>query len=422
MAITAENILQQVTTYNDSGLALLENLNCFIATANTKFNNFEDEIPKNLGDVVNFDLQPRMNTVNSLVIATQPAVQRLQPLTVDQQASTSYGFSAQQFIFNARDYIQKWGRAAIAQIGAKIESNLAALAETNTYRFYNPGGSSITTSLQLATALEVFRNFGAATEFTKGYLSNLTYPQIVNSNLNQFALDRNNREAMSWEVGEFSGCEWYRSNLLPTHTAGTVGQSAVTLTVVSTGLNADGSIASITFSGAAASDPNCVLAYDKFQFVDGVSGYTNVRFLTFIGGIISEVPGQFAAMSTAASNGSGNVTVTLGTAAGALPLYPGVPLGTQFGINTQIVAGMQCTVLPSHRCGLIMAGNPLMAAFPKLPEVIPFPSSVAMDPETGVSIRQYYGSLFGQNQEIMVNDCIWGRTLVPENCMLIPLF
>lgn len=45
----AINILQNVITYNESGLALLENLNCFIATANTKFDKFNDQIPKNLG-------------------------------------------------------------------------------------------------------------------------------------------------------------------------------------------------------------------------------------------------------------------------------------------------------------------------------------------------------------------------------------
>lgn len=413
------NALQQVITYNQSGLALLENLNCFIATANTKFDRFNDEIPKNLGDTVSFDLAPRFNTTNSLVIAIGAANQRVQNLSVVGQASTSYAFTNQQMIFNARDYMHRWGRSAIAQIGAEIESDVASVAEQNTYRFYGDGVTPITTFLQLANALAFFDEFGSDKSMKKGYLSNLTVPPIINSGLNQFTLDRGNKEAMSWEIGEFATCEWYRSNLLPTHVAGNVGNSGGTLTVVSTTLNADGSVASITFSGAAASDPNAILAYDKFQFQDGVSGQPNLRFLTFIGGKVSQAPVQFAAQFNAASTAGGLVTVTLGTAAGALPLIAAVPLSTEFGINTAIVPGMQVKVLPNHRCGLITSGNPLFLAMPKLPDQVPFPTSVEMDPDTGVSIRQYFGSIFGQNQQVMVHDCIWAKTLVAENSMMI---
>ena len=416
------NELQQVITYNQSGLALLENLNCFISTANTKFKNFNDDVPKNLGDTVSFDLPPRFNTVNSLVLQIGPANQRVQNLTVDGQASTSYAFSNQQMIFNARDYMERWGRSAVAQIGAKIEADVASVAEKYTYRFYGDGITPITTFLQLATSLAFMDEFGSVKDGKKGYLSNMTIPQIINSGLNQFTTDRGNKEAMSWEIGDFGGCEWYRSNLLPTHVAGDYGNAGTILQVVSTTLNADGSVAAITFSPVGGnpfpSDPNAILAYDKFQFNDGVSGFPNLRFLTFIGGLPSQSPVQFSAQFNAASASNGNVTVFLGTAAGALPLLAGVPLGTEFGINTQIVPGMQVSVLPSHRCGLLTSGNPLFLAMPKLPQQTPFPTSVEMDPDTGVSIRQYFGSIFGQNQQVMAHDCIWAKTLVAENSMM----
>ena len=38
------NILQQVQTYQESSLAYLVNLNCFVTTANTKFKDFENKI------------------------------------------------------------------------------------------------------------------------------------------------------------------------------------------------------------------------------------------------------------------------------------------------------------------------------------------------------------------------------------------
>src|SRR5690606_8565977 len=147
------NILQQVITYNESNLALLLNSYCFISTANMKFNDFEKKIPKNLGDTVSFDLPPRFTTRNSLVVQFQSAEQRVLNLTVDQQVSTAYEFTAQQFIFNVEDYMDKFGDSAVAEIGTGIESNLAENAETHTYRFYGDGVTPITTSLQLANAL-----------------------------------------------------------------------------------------------------------------------------------------------------------------------------------------------------------------------------------------------------------------------------
>lgn len=408
------NILQQVITYNESNLALLLNSFAFISTSNKKFQRFNDDIPKNLGDTVSFDLPPRFTTTNSLVVSFQSAVQRVQNLTVDQQASTAYEFTAQQFIFNVRDYMDKFGRSAVAEIGSKVEANVSKLAETHTFRFFGDGVTPLSSYLQLANGLAFFRNFGAAKDNTKGYLSDLTFPPIVNSGLNQFTLERGNREANSWEVGRFSNTEWYQSNLLTTHVSGTVGNSAAVLTVVSVVLNADGGVVQITFSGAAASDANAIKAYDKFQFNDGVGSLPNLRFRTFIGHEPSQSPVQFRAVSDVASTAGGQVTVDI---------YP--PLQASAGqnqnITSPIVAGDQVSVLPSHRCGLIMAGNPLFLAMPKLPDEVPYPTSAQMDPDSGASMRQYYGSLFGQNQRGMVHDIIWGSTLVDEYAMMVAL-
>ncbi len=413
--MSTNNILQQVITYNESNLALLLNSFCFLSTANKKFVGFNDSVPKNLGDTVSFDLPPRFTTGNSLVVTFQPAVQRVQTLTVNQQVNTSYEFTAQQFIFNVRDYMERFGQSAVAEIGTQIESNIAQLAETNTYRFYGDGVNPINSYLQLASALAFFRNYGAAQMDTKGFLSDLTFPLIVNSGLNQFTINRGNEESMSWEIGEFSKCEWYQSNLLKTHVAGTEGQQASTLTVVSTTLDANGAVIAITFSGTnAANDPNSIKAYDKLMFSDGVSGQPNMRYLTFIGHKVSQNPVQFRATADAASTGGSQVTVSIFP-----PLQ--VNSGQDQNINNPIVAGMQVTVLPSHRCGLIYSGQAMFLAMPRLPEEVPYPTAIATDPDSGASLRSYYGSLFGQNQRGYVTDCIWGSTLVDEYAMMVAL-
>lgn len=407
------NILQQVQTYQMSALAYLDNLNCFISQSNKKFKNFEKEVA-NLGDTVGFDLPPRMTASNSLVATFQPADQRIQTLTCGNAKSASYAFTAQQFVFNVEDYMEKFGKSAVREVGAQVEANVAANCVTNTYRFFGDGVNPINSYTQLANALALFRNYGSVAGRAKGFLADTSVPNIVGSGLNQFALDRNNKIAMSWELGEFSNCDWYTSNLLPVHVAGSEGQNGTTLTVVSVTQNGpNGEIDSITFSGThAATDPNSVLQYDKFQFQDGVAGQPNLRYLTFIGHLPSSNPVQFSATANAASTGGSQVTVFVN------PLLQAAQTNDQ-NLSSQIVAGMQVKVLPSHRAGMIYAGDPLFLAMPRLPNQTPFPTGNEVDPKTGLSLRMYWGTLFGQNQQGFVHDVIWGSTLVPEYAMAL---
>lgn len=404
-----DNILQQVITYNESNLALFQNLCCFVSTSNTKFRDFDQ--PANLGDVLSFDKPPRFVAGNSLVWSLQPADQRVQTLTVNNAASVPYAFSDQQFIFNVEDYIRVFGRSAMAELATKVEADVASVAESGPYRFYGDGINPINSYLQLADALALFREIGLPTHNAKGYLSNVVVPPIINSGLAQFAVDRNNELAKSWEVADFDNTMWYRSNLLKTHISGTEGQQGSTLTVVSTTLDAFGAVIAITFSGThAASDPNSIVQYDSFQFQDGVSGFQNIRSLTWTGYIPCNAPVQFQATANAASTSGSDVTVSI------FPPLQVQQTNTQ-NITLPIVAGMQVKVLPSHQCGLITAGDPLFIAMPRLPDQSPYATSSMVDPDTGVGMRTTYGAQLGQGTITMGHDVIWGKTIIPEYCI-----
>jgi hypothetical protein len=260
-----------------------------------------------------------------------------------------------------------------------------------------------------------FRDFGAAQDVTKVYLPLVSVPAIVNSGLNQFVLKRNEEIANSWWLGDFSEASFFQSNLLPVHISGTVGNAnpATPLTVVSTNDPTGANITQITFSGATASDPNAVFSGDLFQFQDGVTGLPNVRFVTFIGHSPSQQPVQCRVTAAAGATSGGQVPVN------NFPALCATPGNANQNITANIVAGMQVLFVPSHRAGLVVGGNALFLAMPKLPEETPFPTANDHDPDTGVSLRYYYGSLFGQNQRGFVHDCIWGSTLVPEYSMRI---
>lgn len=390
----AINILEQVQTYQLSQLALLTNENCFIGTANKDYLQF-NKLPANLGDTVTFDLPPRYLSYPTLVANFQGSKQRVHSLTVDQAQNVSYEFSNQQFIFNAREYMDRFGKSAVAELGAYVEANVAENCLTP-YRFYGDGTTPINSYGQLAQALANFRNYGAATADTYGYLWDLAVPGIVNSGLNQFVPSRNEAAANSWMLGDFDTCTWTKSNFLPEHTSGTVGENADTLTFVS--INAAGD--QITFSGVTTNS-GAIKKNDLIQF-DG-----DIRYLTFIGHRPSGQKVQVRA--TADADGTtGTVVVNI------TPALIATNDNSAKNLTRALTTSDTATALPSHRRGMIASGRALYLAMPQLPEQYPFPTGNEVDPDTKVSMRSYYGSTFGQNQQGFVNDVIWGSSMVGE--------
>ena len=435
MAVFPNNILQQVQTYQRSGLALLQNLCCHIATANTKFKDF-DKIQANLGSVVTFDLPPRATTVAGLVAAFQPAVQRVQSLACDQANNSSFAVTSQQRIFNLEkgeeDYMRVFGKSFIAELATQVEGNIAKNWDSSVrsqidgtlntfsgpYRYFGNGSTALTSYQQLAQAIMFFKNYGSVAEGIKVYLPDTVVPAVVGNGLNQFVPHRNDEIAMSWEIGDFGTplVSYYQSNLMPIHVSGTTGVSQQTLTVISTNDPTGQNVTQITVSGATASDANAVFSGDLFSFQDGVTGQPNMRYLTFIGHFPSANQVQFRVTADSAANASGIVV---------LNIFPALNWagGQNQNLNNPIAAGMQILGVPSHRAGGILGGEAFYLAMPQLPEQSPYDTANEYDEDTGCSLRLTYGSLFGQNQTGMIYDETHGSVIVPEYSMryVIPL-
>lgn len=433
------NVLKRVQTFIKGELAWSINSFFALANANKRYKNFEKE-PANLGDSVSFDLAPRMTSRPGLVISTQPSVQRPQVLTVTQAENSSAAYTNKQFIFNVEDYMERFGEAGAKVLGTKIEADVlknvdstcrildpqnpnvgAYIENSGPYRFYGDGVTAINSYTQLAQALANYRSIGAAENNVMGALPMDIVPAIIGTGLNQFAPDRNNEIATSWMLGDFSDCRWVQSNLLPIHESGTIGNAGGVnsiMTVVSTNDPSGANITEITATEPTGStELKALRVGDLCQFVDGVAGFQNMRFRTFIGYELSTQPVQFVVTEDASSSG-GTVTFKLRTATNiGLVSAP----NQNQNLNQAIQAGMKIQVAPSHRCGIIWSGNSLYLAMPQLPDEDPYSTVSYTDPQSGASIRHYWGSLFGQNNRSYVRDAIWGSTWVPENCMRIVL-
>lgn len=431
MATLPNNTLQNVQTYQMAELAWMLNSFVGIDLANKKFKDF-NSLTANLGDTVTFDLAPRSIAGNGLVVSYQPSQQRVQSLTCSQAGYTSSAYTEQQLIFNVDEYMDRFGKSRITELGTQVEvdilKNIVSEVRVNDpqsprrgeildptsgpYRFYGDGTTAIDSFQQLAQAQANFTNYGLAPAKTCAILPDVNVPSIVQNGLSQFAINRNNELANSWMFAKVGNFEWYQSNLLPIHVAGTVGDSAQTLTLVSTNDPTGNNITQLTFSGATPNDLNAFKVGDLFQFIDGVGSLPNLRYLTFIGHVPSAQPVQVRVTADAIADGSGNVTVNIYPALQSTP-------GLNQNLNTSLQAGMQISTLPSHRAGIIMSGNPLYLAMPQLSDQSPFDTVRTTDEDSGCSIRHYWGAQFGQNVNAYVWDVIWGSTLVAENTMRV---
>lgn len=433
---TSANILQAVQTYQKSGLARLVNMFAGIAKANKKFQNFEN-LTAQLGNTVTYDTPPRASANVGLVVSSFDTVeQRVNSLTVggfdssgnplnggffDQfgnlnAANCNFAVSSEQLVFNINnnDYRKVFEESMMVELGTIIERSILNRFINDTYRFYTAGVDPISKQVnpinsfaQLAFAESKFKDYGCpAYGDYECFIPNMAVSSIIATGQNKFTPKHNDMRFNSWEIGVFDTFNYNRSNLLPVHVAGTMGQNQDTLTITSFVTNADGGINQITFSGASTNNPGASLPGDLGFFLHGVTGQPDLFYLTFTGHAPSEVDVQFQVTNNATSAG-GNVTLNI------TPTLYSAP-GKNQNINAPIAVGMQVQLMPSHRAGVMYAGSPFYLAMPQLPDQAPFITSSHSDAESGAAIRLTTGSAFGQNLTGSIVDSIWGAKLTPE--------
>lgn len=445
------NSLQNVRTLIDAELGLYQNVNPFTSpeVVNTEYSNFQDE-PANLGSTIRLQL-PYTPYVNAGIIPKFQALeQNYIDLTVDQGWHNAIGVNNFELIYNLKpeQYMDKYGKAAMSVMGDKVGATIAKNAdssvpvqtvedgelvptgalhtESGPYLFYGAQSSAVTsainTDLQLKEAITGHLNIGCAKTDLCMIIPDIAVDAIIANQLSQFALKRNDsttEPGAAWQLPDLTVAsrriKIYTSNLLPLHVAGACGNDATghTLTIQSLVVDSDGGISSIVARSSLTSQSDAIKSGDLIEFAD--NGALRPRYKTHMGDIVSSNKIQIRATADCDTDGSGDATI---------PIYPKlyVAPGTKQNVNVAIVAGMTMTVMPTHRCGLIISGKALYACMPKLPETDPFESFVQTDTETNTSMRFYRGWIMDKGVKGCIRDMILGTLLVPKNCrrMLFP--
>jgi hypothetical protein len=413
---------QQVELYLKGLLPMLENVDPMYNLSNKEFDGFEDN-EFNYGDSVSFSLTTRFQTVEGLDVTgvSSDIDQRKQTLTVNNATSGAFSIGAEDYWkYNAKDWLKKYGRAMVSEIGTKFGKKISNVAKDYTYRTYSDGVTNISSIKQINQIKTNLRNFGSAAGTIRMVLPDMIMPDIIDNNLAQFVLDRNERNANSWYLGRDMQAEYYTSNLLPTHNAGSSGEAGDILDITNI-INTTGpanEIASQITVDNVSNDADSFKAGDIIT-LDPDSLYTPVtagkgaRFLTFIGHELSSQKVQVRVLADA--------NAVTGTA--VLQVFPRLVSdatdSTQnVNFDVSAVTSMQAKTLPSHVCGVAWTSSPIYCATPKLPTVLGFPSASEISP-TGVGMRMTAGGDINTGTNKWVYNLPYGIVAVDEYMMRV---
>jgi hypothetical protein len=428
---TPINYLQQVQTYNsDAQLPGFLNQNCFISEiCNHEYTDFDKKIPANLGDTIGVAL-PMASVANAgLVVSAQPIRQNIAHLSVVGAANVAVAVTNQQRIFtmDKDNFWKETGKGMVSELGSKVEQAIAQhvtssaidmRSDSSTYgqpqylsgptRFIDCTSTGLLSYQALDQSMSDFLSMGAPSDDHCVVLPTNYYSPIIGSGLGQFVPIRNDEIAQSWLVGEFGSprTKYYRSNYLPLHTSGYIGDNATTLTVTSTNDSTGNNVTEITFSGAGT-HVGALKAGDLGYFATG-----GIYALTYYGHMVTNQPVQFRVIADADSSSGTLVAQIISNTHTEGQGLCSVAGNALQNISGPIQAGMTVKIVPTHRAGLRVCGRAFYVALPRLDDERPFDTSIDTDDETKVSLRMYYGAVFGQNQKWLVNDVIWGGLLL----------
>ena len=404
------NITFDVATYNKASLALLMNSNPLVNLANKKFKN-PQRVPGNLGMTIDFDEPPTVDFVPSLAFGTfRDFTQKKVTLTVDKEYAVPLGVPELEYLFNLEQngYMTPLSKASIATLSTNLGKDMAQEILDHTFMTYGDGTANTLNSYQqLDQAIENYIDVGNPVgDELVCVLPNTAVPQIIGNGLSQFAPMRNNEIANSWDIGEFAGVKFYKSNLLPTHIAGAVGVGGLALTVVS--ISADGQTLTCSVAGLTSDTTNAIKQNDILTFDSG-----NLRMTTYYGQATTSQAVQVRATANVNSvdvGGTQQVVIPLDRPLISTP-------GRDQNISEAITSGMTLTPLGSHKVGVLFAKMAFMLAMPMLSDTRPYEGSTATDPMSDASMRTYFGYFPGQAQKGYVHDMVAGMRLVDRYAM-----
>jgi len=385
---------------SNTALAMFANNSPFTMTGSRIYQDDFQNSGYKIGDTLQVRRQNNFIVGDGSTAVPQDIIETVETITVAHQYHALIAYTIQDLSLRIEDFSRMFIQPAIQNIITQMERDVCASAEQQLYFFTGTAGTPInsfqTVDLAGAKLLEQGVNISS-----DAYLAMTVRDgsSLKSALLNNFTPVFNEDIVRQSAIGHLSYFDIFQSQNIVKHTAG----AGPTLTPGDT----------LTVNGAVASGNTIILAGATIN----VTNYFLPGDLISIAGVHSVNPlsrastgqnMQFVITQAANSTGGGAVTITVA------PVIISTSSSPLQNVDNPIPTGAAVTVIPSYNVNVAYPARGLDIVCPPLYKLqVPY-SSVAIDPETGLSLAvTQTGDILGY-QNLMRLDILCGFQWHPQ--------
>ena len=357
-----------------------------------------------IGDTLQVRRQNNFIVGDGSTAVPQDIIETVETITVAHQYHALVAYTIQDLSLRIEDFSRMFIQPAIQNIISQMERDINVAAEQALYFYTGTAGTPINSfsTVDKAGASLLLQGVNIASD---AYLAMtvLDGSALKSALLNNFTPVFNEDIVRQSAIGHLSYFDIFQSQNIGKHTAGLASStySSDVLTMNATVSSGN----TLVFAGSTNSVTNYFLPGDLIS----VAGSHNVNPLSRQS---TGINAQFVVTAPANSAGSGN-TVTV-TVSPTIITDTSSPLQN---IDVPLASGSAVTVIPSYNLNIAYPSRGLDIVCPPLYKLqVPY-SSVAIDPETGLSLAvTQTGDILGY-QNLMRIDILCGFQWHPQYCV-----
>ncbi len=388
---------------SNTALAMFANNAPFIMTASRIYQDDFQSSGYKIGDTLQVRRQNNFVVGDGSTAVPQSIIETVENITVAHQYHALISYTVQDLTLRIEDFSRMFIQPAIQNIITQMERDICSAAEQELYFFTGTAGTPINsyTTVDLAGAKLLEQGVNISSD---AYLAMTVRDgsSLKGALLNQFTPVFNEDIVRQSAIGHLSYFDVFQSQNIVQHTAG-----AGPLTLPGDTLTVNGAVASgntIILAGAnggGAAVPNYFLPGDLIS----IAGVQSVNPLSRQG---TGQDMQFVITQAASSAIGGAITITV---APTIISDSSSPLKN---VSNPIPNGAAVTVVPSYNVNVAYPARAIDIVCPPLYKLqVPY-SSVAVDPETGLSLAvTQTGDILGY-QNFMRLDILCGFKWHPQ--------
>jgi len=393
---------QFITTQlvSNTALAMFANNSPFIMTGSRIYQDDFQNSGYKIGDTLQVRRQNNFIVGDGSTAVPQDIIETVENITVAHQYHALIAYTVQDLTLRIEDFSRMFIQPAIQNIITQMERDICADAEQELYFYSGSAGSPINSfsTVDIAGAKLLEQGVNIASD---AYLAMTVRDgsSLKSALLNNFTPVFNEEIVRQSAIGHLSYFDIFQSQNIVRHQAG----AGPTLHPGDT-LTVNGTVSSgntIVLAGATISVTNYFLPGDLIQ----IAGVNSVNPLSRKS---TGQPMQFVITAAANSSGGGAVTITVS------PTIVSSTSSPLQNVDVPVPTGAAVTVVPSYNVNVAYPARALDIVCPPLYKLqVPY-ASVAVDPETGLSLAvTQTGDILGY-QNLMRIDILCGFKWHPQ--------